>query len=161
MFFWICIGNIKLHWPFLQFVNIPMTEVVEMLSCGRQGPLCSIRKSRDTLNTVVSDELASQGARASGAMVLHNSPLSILSWTPEELTGMIYDTYEYWHYIDIPMLTLCWRFAASMSHSPCTPAWWLKWLDPDHKLIPLPSYKLQSTLTTGGKSIKNIFIDFH
>ena len=48
---------------FLLFLHTNMTQVVEILSRGRQGPL-------DTVNIMGADDLATQVARASAAMIL-------------------------------------------------------------------------------------------
>ena len=62
---YIPVGNIKTYLHFLSCRNTEMAQVCETLPHGGQGA-----KHPATLNTMVADVLATQGARASSAMVL-------------------------------------------------------------------------------------------
>ena len=62
------------------FLETKMAQVVEMLPLGRQGPVCA-----DTVNIIAADGLATQGARASTAMVLIYFAKNILVSVPQGL----------------------------------------------------------------------------
>ena len=65
--------KIYLYMYFLSFVNIEVAQAVEILPCGRQW----LSYLTYILIIMVNDDLATQGARASAAMILTQKVLLV------------------------------------------------------------------------------------